>query len=578
MITFSLNQIPFSLAGSFLTITTRPNTHRLLYRTCSHRAITEKDMPFSANEFFEISLNREGIDIPYSYTAQPHRLDLQAEGGGRATLAFADTETLVFETEGVTLRLLPCKPFAAEFTPAAGQVCLVDLAGRGIHHLYAAEGSELKMTASPPTHAGAYLFQDTPRSVEFLGCQGAIRFIRYEDRWEKTPLNLEGVIHAREKEFNRWQKHIPTVPDTYQLAAEMAWFLLWNNRVPVSGSVTRPAIYMSKSWMNAIWAWDNCFNALAIAPADPEMAWNQLLLFFDHQDPQGMVPDRITDLEPIYCFTKPPIHGWTIRKLVNQIGLKKSIPYLEELYKPLSRLTDWWYTYRDFDRDGMCQYHHGNDSGWDNATTFEQGFLTEGADLAAHLVLQSEGLSYMAEVLDKKVAALRWQKRAEWQLKDLLKQGVKNNRFFSSFDGQENPPEPSASLINYIPMILGHRLPKRIRNAIIADLGPSGPFLTEHGLATEAPQSPKYQSDGYWRGPIWAPSTYMIFDGLLDVHETQLARTIAERFCNMFSKDPVSWENFDALTGQGLRCPGYSWTAAVFLLLAGWLAEQPKNS
>src|SRR4051812_47885388 len=29
--------------------------------------------------------------------------------------------------------------------------------------------------------------------------------------------------------------------------------------------------------------------------------------------------------------------------------------------------------------------------------------------------------------------------------------------------------------------------------------------LTPHGLATELPTSPHYLSDGYWRGPIWAP-------------------------------------------------------------------------
>ena len=44
-------------------------------------------------------------------------------------------------------------------------------------------------------------------------------------------------------------------------------------------------------------------------------------------------------------------------------------------------------------------------------------------------------------------------------------------------------------------------------------------FLTEHGLATEQVRSPKYQSAGYWRGPIWAPSTYLLVDGLARVAE-----------------------------------------------------------
>jgi putative isomerase len=131
--------------------------------------------------------------------------------------------------------------------------------------------------------------------------------------------------------------------------------------------------------------------------------------------------------------------------------------------------------------------------------------------------------------------------------------------------------EPSLSLINYIPIILGKRLPKNICKAIIKDLQPGGPFLTEYGLATEPPSSIKYMSDGYWRGPIWAASTYLIFRGLLDCGEDALAKLIAERFCDLCQQEPGFWENYDALTGKGLRCPGYSWTASIFLLLAEWL-------
>jgi glycogen debranching enzyme len=307
-----------------------------------------------------------------------------------------------------------------------------------------------------------------------------------------------------------------------------------------------------------------------VADADPELAWNQLLLFFDHQDPNGMIPDMIHDQAAIYCFTKPPIYGWTIRKLIEKCGIKVSRPYLEVLYKPVSRLTEWWYTMRDFDGDGMCQYHHGNDSGWDNATLFDQGYPTEGADLAAHLMLQSEGLSYIARAIGKKVASLRWKERADHQLSDLLTQGVRNNRFHSPLDGKIDAPE-TQSLLNYIPIVLGRRIPKNIRKALVSDLGPGGPFLTEWGLATESPSSTKYESDGYWRGPIWAPSTYLIFDGLVAAGEKELATLIAQRFCTLCSQDAGFWENYDALTGKGLRCPGYTWTASVFLLLAGWL-------
>jgi glycogen debranching enzyme len=529
-------------------------------------------MPFVAQDFFEIALLRDGVEIPYTWTAQPHRLDLQTEGDGSAIFAFADSHTLVFELKGVDLRLIPCKSFATEYTPEPNEICLVDWAARGIHHFRGGMHTKVVATSLDNLAGAIYEFKDRPRMIEFYGTKGAIRFDTYEKFWHGKLPRMADVLHAREKDYIHWAKRIPRVPDPYKAAAEKAWFLLWNCQVPAEGALTRPAIYMSKFSMNAIWAWDNCFNALAVAEADPELAWNQLLLFFDHQDPNGMVPDMIHDQAAVYCFTKPPIYGWTIRKLVAKLRLKASRQYLEQLYKPVSHLTEWWYTLRDFDGDGMCQYHHGNDSGWDNATLFDQGYPTEAADLAAHLVLQSEGLSYMARVIGKKVASLRWKKRAEHQLADLLTQGIRNDRFFSPLDGKVDAPE-TQSLLNYIPMVLGRRLPKKIRKTIVSDLGQGGPFLTEWGLATESPKSPKYESDGYWRGPIWAPSTYLIFDGLVAAGEDKLATLIAQRFCDLCAQDAGFWENYDALTGKGLRCPGYTWTASVFLLLARWLED-----
>ena len=574
MLTYKLDEIPFSVPGSYLIITSRRTngSNRLLYKTCSRQAVTTRGMPFEADNFFEIALARDGVEIPYSWTAQPHRLDLLAEGGGLATLAFSDPDTIGFETQNVNLRLLSCKGFATEFWPGSDTYCAVDWPARGFHLLRAGKGTQLKITDAPAYSGPSHIFNEKPRGIDFIGKRGAIRFTHYESKWEDPlPLMLD-VLWDRELEYARWTRFLPVMPERYLQAAEQAWFLLWNSQVDPYGPLTRPAIYMSKFWMNNIWAWDNCFNALAIAEADPDLAWNQLMLFFDHQDPNGMIPDSVNDLEAIYCFNKPPIYGWIIHKMVDKIGLKKSLPYLRRLYKPVSLLTDWWYNLRDFDGDGMPQYHHGNDSGLDNATAFDQGYPTEGADLAAHLVLQMEGLAFMADALGKRNSAKRWHKRAEKALARLLSKGTKDKHFFSPLDGKDEAPE-TQSLLNYLPMELGHRLPKDIRKSLVADLAPGGTFLTDYGLATEAINSPKYEPDGYWRGPIWAPSTYLIFDGLVDAGETQLARTIAERFCDMCVKDPGFWENYDALTGKGLRCPGYTWTASVFLLLAEWLAN-----
>ena len=91
--------------------------------------------------------------------------------------------------------------------------------------------------------------------------------------------------------------------------------------------------------------------------------------------------------------------------------------------------------------------------------------------------------------------------------------------------------------------------------------------LTEWGLATEPVSSPLYESDGYWRGPIWAPSTAIIEDGLRSSGFHELADTVSDRFRRLCERSGFA-ENFDARTGAGLRDRAYTWTASVYLSLA----------
>lgn len=584
MLTYALDQIPFSMRGSFLLITSRNSSGspRLLYKTCSGRIHYTHNLPFPAEEFFELSLFKDGLDVPYTWRVSPYYLELDGEAGEKVTLVFSDSQTILFVAENIGLKLMPCKVFPVQYSPAANQITLVDWFARGIHMFRADDNSivsaaRTQIITGIEKHWGEFPCTITFEPKEHVSTfMGEIRFSRFETSWDKPIPVFERILSIRKAEFTAWLDKLPAVPETYHIPAEVAWMLLWSLQVPVEGALTRSAIYMSKFWMNGIWAWDNLFNAIAIAHADPRLAWDQLMIFFDYQDPNGMVPDMITDLEPIYGFTKPPLHGWAIRKLVNKLGVKASLPYLNKLYKPLNQLTKWWYILRDFDQDGLPQYTHGNDSGWDNSTVFDQGYPVEGADLSAYLVLQADCLAYIAELTGRNKAALRWKLQADKQLADLLSHSVKDDHFFSPLTGSSEA-EPSQSLINYLPLILGKRLPKRIRNALIADLQPGGPFLTLFGLASEPPSSIKYMPDGYWRGPIWGASTYLIVDGLIACGEMELAHLIAERFCNLCLREPGFWENYDALTGKGLRCPGYSWTAAVFLLLAEWLAGDGRK-
>jgi glycogen debranching enzyme len=214
----------------------------------------------------------------------------------------------------------------------------------------------------------------------------------------------------------------------------------------------------------------------------------------------------------------------------------------------------------------MPQYNHGNDSGWDNATVFEVGPPAEGPDLSAYLIVQMHVLSEVAQILGKTKEADAWGGRAKIMLNLLVSHSWRGDRFVVPRSGDHEVFE-SDSLLPFLPVVLGKRLPKRVLPKLVEGLKDEGRFLTGHGLATESLRSALYESDGYWRGPIWAPATMIIVDGLSDAGEEAFARELARRFCDMAARTGMA-ENYDAITGEGLRDRAYTWTSSVFLILA----------
>ncbi len=572
---YNFSEIYFSMAGSYLTISPRAGSKkgRLHFRTCRHCTVSMKDAKYWAHDYYELALTKNGNEISFETIAFPWGLEIKAtEATGR--IAFIDSRTILIEIKGADIVLIPMQPFGWSYFAFAGYSynALIHPA-QCIH--------QLRSSSQPQVGIEKNTFEknsDIPSVITAKGADAntiAIKENRAETLWTEAIPSMDATWDTRKKDVEDWMTRMPEVVPEFINGAQMAWFLLWNCQVEALGKLTRPAIFMTKNWMNQVWAWDNCFNAMAVASADPVLAWNQLLLFFDNQLENGMLPDAINDLDLSTGYVKPPVYGWVIQKLIDTMGLEISKPYLQEVYPKLVKLTEWWFIYRDNNKNGLCTYLHGNDSGWDNSTMFDQGFPTEGSDLAAHLVLQTEALANFAQILGKgKNEVDKWRTISANELNLLTTKCLKGGRFISPLEAT-GTAAPSESLLNYIPTVLGKRLPKDIMKNMVTDLSPGGPYMTEFGLATEPPKSPKFEADGYWRGPIWAPSTHLIFDGLANAGETELAKEIALRFCRMCEKDPAMWENYNAITGKGLRAPGYTWTASVFIVMANWLTYYP---
>ncbi|MEU6779380.1 hypothetical protein ABZ912_09265 [Nonomuraea angiospora] len=535
---FSLREIPFSYRGSWFGFspvvaekTYAEDVHLVSHQTGMHAVL--RLIPTAET----------------AVTASPHQLTWSG-GGGRIELAYESADTVRVRGRGLGLRLLAADPV---LTPFSGPYFYRDpVDGSYVFTVYQT-GRRYRITllGGQAEHLGAQALGSAERGL-VLGGAWEIAIEEYETA--RAPYlsgdAFEQVAKAARAEFDAFVAAVAPWRGERTPAAELAAYVLWSATVRPAGFVTRPAVLMSKHWMDKVWSWDHCFNAIALAEGLPELARDQFLLPFDHQDAAGALPDSVTHSEILYNFVKPPIHGWALRHL----------PPAPDVYPLLERWTTFWLEARRAPGRELPHYQHGNDSGWDNATTFDPERVVETADLAAFLVLQ---LRELARLAPDPGASARWSAQAD-RMRDALLAELWDGEKFVARGALSGRTWSSSSLLDLMPIVLGEELPQPVRAALAARIER---HLTAFGPATELPGSPHYLDDGYWRGPIWAPSTVLIEDGLRRAGYPDLADEISARFRALCEASGFA-ENFDARTGEGLRDRAYTWTASAYLIFA----------
>ncbi len=365
-------------------------------------------------------------------------------------------------------------------------------------------------------------------------------------------------------EFSAFRTCLPEVPAEFAAGHLLASYILWSAYVPAEGALNRPSVYMSKNWMTNIWSWDHCFVALAFGASAPDLAFEQMQAIFDSQDASGRLPDYINDRYAYWAFTKPPVHGWAFAQLRKMAPAAYGRDRMRQVVAWLEAQVVFWMSGPHL--GGLPAYRHGNDAGWDNATCFAEGGPQVGPDLATFLVLQLDEIAALHRALGQPEQAQAATLRANTLCAALCEDLWTETGFVARLVKDGRAVQTGRSLLLFLPLLLGDRLAADKREVLLRRLLHPGQHLTEHGLATEAIDSPLYRANGYWRGPIWAPTTALFVDALRRSGQGDAAAQVARRYCEMCNANGMA-ENHDALTGAGLHDPAFAWTSAVFLLM-----------
>ncbi|MBE7722343.1 MAG: hypothetical protein E7243_22910 [Lacrimispora celerecrescens] len=557
---FDISKIPFSRFGSYFVISEEESSGRWYLRDLhgGEEAVSN---------IYEISFpGTESSSIEVEATETLLVFRQKEEENKRVDLVFGEENTVHMEFTGmpVYLKALGGKydslvPYGTNqwehtlyskerrilFTVVKGKG-----ESRGTWKMTGTEGAGMLFT---PEEEGGYAVLENYRTV-----------------WKKKEYpSFDKVWKGLKEEYGRWKTSMPHIPGVYEEETALASYLSWANFIGMEGVLKEPSMYSSKNWMFNIWSWDNCFSALPLSDKQPELAYSQLKVFYGIQDASGCYPDYVNDKFYSYSCCKPPIHAWTFQKM------RRNNPYFEEKgrlaesYESFKRVAEYWVNWRIKRVGALPEYNHGNDSGWDNASVFHQGVPVESPDLTAYLIRQLDILSGMAEELGKEEDQKYLKETADSLFDTLMKRLYNGRKFIARLVVNGQPVTQGDSLLLYLPVVIGYRLPKEVLDRMVLDLEER--FEAAYGLCTESLTSPCYKEGGYWLGPVWAPVTYIMLDALRENGYEGFARRLAEKFVRLAPIGLMA-ENYDPVSGKGYDDPAFSWTSCVFLQL---LKEYP---
>ncbi len=243
-----------------------------------------------------------------------------------------------------------------------------------------------------------------------------------------------------------------------------------------------------------------------------------------------------------------------------------TVPENGSYYNRLKKYVEKWFSY-DGDGNGLPTWNSadaaGTDNQWSRAGQIG-AFEVEGVDLASYLVRELRAMAVIAgqlgEAEDRKSFTAHADKVCQlindlcWDEKD----GIYYDR-----------SEKTKALVRvksatcFMPLFCGAATPERAKRTITERLLNENEFWLAYPVASYAKTEPDYyqgtkrlpngSNECNWRGSTWAPTNYMIFQGLRHYGYNDAARELASRLFTMaVVKNPGLREYYNAEDGSGL--------------------------
>jgi len=413
-----------------------------------------------------------------------------------------------------------------------------------------------------------------------------------QNRYEKKRVSINGSFSGAEKAITQnlfWMTLYQAEEHGLYIPAGRRWIFPQPNGLP-------------DYW--TIFEWDSFFNSLLVSIESSKHAKEIILSVLKTQYANGNIPNWRGNFGGTPDRSQPPVGSYVVLKLFQKTGdldlLRFSYPFLKKWHSYWTTPIGGVRLRRDGNNDGLLEW--GSDanlvpnsvppwesnvsgkqramweSGQDDLPNWdicgfddERGTLTMNCvDLSSLYALDAWCLAQMANILDKESEHGFY--LDEYQnLKKLINSTLWNEKegfyFDRHWDGRFSNKKASS---NFYPLLA--RIPDEEQALrMLRHLLDSDEFWGDYVIPTISKDDPAFKDQQYWRGTIWPPTNYLVYQGLkayrFDAAASEFAHKSASLFLRSWQNYQLCPENYDSRTGSAGGQRYQSW-GPLFALIA----------
>ncbi len=352
-----------------------------------------------------------------------------------------------------------------------------------------------------------------------------------------------------------------------------------------------------------LYSWDSFFNGMVLSLESTKHAVDMIKAVLETQYPNGNIPHWRAEAAGSPDRSQPPVGAYIILKLFHKTGdvglLRFAYPYLTRWHAFWKSKKSNGLVRRDGNGDGLLEWGSdpelvssadpdGMDSGsgkerakyesgmpdlpnWDMAG-FDRltGTLTMNClDLNCLYALDAWCLAQMAGVLNQTEDS-RWYTEEYDTVKQLINDTFWDSRqgfyFDRHWDGRFSNKKSASNFYPLLARIPDEERARQLRRHLLD----RSEFWGDYVLPTVSRQSEEFQDQQAWRGAIWAPSNYLVYQGLkaykFDVEAHEFAKKSADLFLLTWKNFQLCPENYDSRTGEATGRRFQSWGPLMALI------------